>query len=201
MANATSSLWVPKTCCGVPKHEHSGAPEAGLHIVRSLTAQGFDVTSMSGLPGEREFGHAFGWVLGPLLDGRTIDSIPIMLNTYFPPNQPTSARCYDLGAALARAIEDMPGDRRVSVITSGGLSHFVIDEDIDRTVLEAFRTGDAEVLRTLPERRINSGTSEIRNWLTAAGAATKLQLQWSEYVPAYRSEAGTGVGLAFALWS
>ena len=34
----------------------------------------------------------------------------------------------------------------------------------------------------------------------AMGVAATLQLQRSDYIPAYRSEAGTGIGLAFALW-
>lgn len=191
---------------GCDGRSHPGDPEAGLHVVQSLVAQGYDVASMNALPGDREFGHAFGWALGPMLSGTrwektSIPSVPIMLNTYFPPNQPTSARCYDLGTALAKAVADLPGDRRVAVIGSGGLSHFVVDEEIDRKVLTALADHDAETLRSIPEHRINSGSSEIRNWLTVGGAAEHLETQWTEYVPAYRSPAGTGVGLAFGVWS
>lgn len=194
------------TWLGCDGRTHPGDPEAGLHVVRSLVKQGFDVASMNGLPGDREFGHAFGWALGPMLTGTpwaeaTMPSVPIMLNTYFPPNQPTSARCYDLGVALANAVADLPGDRRVAVVGSGGLSHFVVDEEIDRQVVEALRDQDTEALRSLPEHRLDSGTSEIRNWLTVGGASEHLQTQWVSYVPAYRSPAGTGVGLAFGVWS
>jgi hypothetical protein len=31
--------------------------------------------------------------------------------------------------------------------------------------------------------------------------AEDLEHQWPEYIPAYRSLAGTGIGLAFGLWS
>ena len=51
------------------------------------------------------------------------------------------------------------------------------------------------------ERRLDSGTSEIRNWITAAGAGAHLPARWVDYLPAYRSPAGTGVGLAFGLWA
>jgi hypothetical protein len=36
--------------------------------------------------------------------------------------------------------------------------------------------------------------------IAVAGGAEGLKHQWSEYVPAYRSPAGTGTGLAFGLW-
>jgi 3-O-methylgallate 3,4-dioxygenase len=191
---------------GCDGRRHPGDPDAALAIVRSLVQQGFDVTSMADLPGDREFGHAFAWAAGPMLAGtrwseRAIPTVPIMLNTYYPPNQPTPSRCVDLGRALARAVEGLPGTRRVLVVASGGLSHFVIDEELDRAVLQALEEGDLDALRAVPEARLNSGSSEIRNWLTLAGASTELKHRWTDYVPAYRSEAGTGVGLAFGLWS
>jgi 3-O-methylgallate 3,4-dioxygenase len=191
---------------GCDGRRHPGDPAAALHIVRSLVKQGFDVASMAELPAERKFGHAFGWALGPMLAGTrwselAISTVPVMLNTYYAPNQPTPSRCVDLGLALANAVAGLPGDRRVVVVASGGLSHFVIDEELDRAVLDALQAGDTDALRALPEVRLNSGSSEIRNWLALGGAADGLKWRWSEYVPAYRSQAGTGVGLAFGLWS
>jgi hypothetical protein len=52
----------------------------------------------------------------------------------------------------------------------------------------------------LPLDRLESGTSEIRNWIAAAGALEGLDMHVVDYVPSYRSEAGTGVGMAFAVW-
>ena len=43
-------------------------------------------------------------------------------------------------------------------------------------------------------------SAEIRNWIVAAGAAEGLRMQWHEYVPLYRTPAGTGCGMAFAEW-
>ena len=47
-----------------------------------------------------------------------------------------------------------------------------------------------------------SGTSETKNWITVAGilAETELEMNLLDYVPSYRSEAGTGCGMAFASW-
>ena len=38
-----------------------------------------------------------------------------------------------------------------------------------------------------------------RNWIAAAGAMEHLDMEVLDYVPCYRSEAGTGVGMAFAV--
>jgi 3-O-methylgallate 3,4-dioxygenase len=175
--------------------------DAGRHLITSLIEQGFDAASSNEPPPGTGFGHAYGWVLGRLLPGAGVPAVPIMLNTYFPPNQPTPRRCHDLGAAIANAVADLPGDRRVAIIASGGLSHFVVNEDLDRRVLDAIDAHDTETLRGLPAELLNSGSSEIRNWLVVAGAITGLAPRWRDYIPAYRTAAGTGTGLGFGLWA
>jgi 3-O-methylgallate 3,4-dioxygenase len=173
----------------------------GLHLIESLVDQGFDVSASNAAPPGSGFGHAFAWVTGRLLSHHPIPAVPVLLNTYFKPNQPTPARCYDLGVALRTAVESAPSTARVAVVASGGLSHFVVDAELDRTLLDAMASHDAATLRAMPARRLDSGTSEIRNWITAAGAGTHLATKWVDYIPAYRSPAGTGVGLAFGLWT
>ena len=132
---------------------------------------------------------------------RHIPMVPIFVNTYFPPNQPAPSRCYDLGLALHRAIESSPADLRVGVVASGGLSHFVTDERLDRQVFAALRAGSEEELRAIPRNLLNAGSSEIRNWIAVAAASRHLKLAWDEYIPVYRTRAGTGCGLGFACWS
>ncbi len=48
-----------------------------------------------------------------------------------------------------------------------------------------------------------SGTSEIKNWIAAMGAldGTELEFQLVDYIPCYRSEAGTGNVMCFGLWN
>ena len=48
--------------------------------------------------------------------------------------------------------------------------------------------------------QLRSGTSEILNWITAAGALEGLAARVIDYIPGYRSPAGTGAGMAFVLW-
>jgi hypothetical protein len=61
--------------------------------------------------------------------------------------------------------------------------------------------GDGAALGQLPADMLRSGTSEILNWITAGGALSGLSFDLLDYFPAYRSLAGTGVGMAFATWN
>jgi 3-O-methylgallate 3,4-dioxygenase len=129
-----------------------------------------------------------------------IPIVPIMLNTYYPPNQPSPTRCFDLGTAIRELIDDFPDDLRVGIMASGGLSHFLVNEELDREVIEALQRKDHAALKALPAKKLLSGSSEIRNWIAAAAALKDLKLDWILYVPGYRSRALTGVGLCFAHW-
>jgi hypothetical protein len=183
------------------EHAFAGSPDLARSIAGSLTESGFDVTWMSGTPTGAGFGHAYGFILQRLLRGRQIPMVPIMLNTYYPPNQPTPSRCYDLGVALARAVNAHPGEMRVGVLASGGLSHFVVNEELDAKLIDAIERRSADDLRALPAELMKGGTSEMRNWIAVAGAMGDRSLAWKEYVPIYRSEAGTGCAAGFMLWA
>jgi catalytic LigB subunit of aromatic ring-opening dioxygenase len=173
----------------------------GRRLIESLTREhGFDVAHIRVQPRHAPFGHAWSFVHQRLMEGNVIPIVPVLLNTYYPPNQPTPKRCYELGRALRRIIEAWPGARRVGVLGSGGLSHFVVDEALDRHVLDILARRDADAVAALPLDRLNSGNSEIRNWIAAAGALEGLTMRLVDYVPCYRSEAGTGCGMAFAVW-
>jgi hypothetical protein len=79
----------------------------------------------------------------------------------------------------------------------------VLDEDLDRKVLDLLEKNDMKGLTELDERIFVLGTSEIKNWI-AVGAAMEdsgFKMKLIDYIPAYRSEAGTGCGLAFAEWT
>jgi OH-DDVA oxygenase len=183
-----------------------GEPKLGLHLVRSLIGEGFDVAHSRRLPpgaaGNHGICHAYGFVYRRIMRDRVIPNVPVFLNTFYPPNQPTLERCYQVGQALGRAIAAWDADRTVAIIASGGLTHFVVEEDLDQEVLAALRAKDGAALRRLPLERFESGTSEIRNWIALAGAlaATDLQMQLVDYVPCYRSVAGTGNAMGFAQW-
>jgi hypothetical protein len=169
-------------------------------LIRQLCDRDFDITAMDGLePGQFE-GHAFQFVHRRLLKGHDLPVIPVILNTFDPPNQPTPRRCVALGKALRELVAQWPQDIRVGVIASGGLSHFVVDEALDAMVLDAIRRKDTAALAAIDPVMLQAGSSEIRNWMVVAEMARELDVEWVEYIPGYRSDALTGTGFGFAAW-
>ena len=170
------------------------------HLIDGLMQREFDISTSNSL-GKLYEGHAFSFIHRAYLAERPVPIVPVFLNTYYPPNPPTPKRCVALGKAIAELVGRYPGDARIGILGSGGLSHFLIDEALDTDIVEAFRRNDIDRLAALEPRRLRSGTSEIRNWIVMAAAAAALKLDWISYIPGYRSPALTGTGLCFARWS
>jgi hypothetical protein len=214
---------------GSESREISVAHDFGRFLVERLTAAEFDVSQFTYV--EEEHGgsvsrryptrngelelvkttprrsqglpHGYSFVISRLLRGCGATVLPVFQNTCYPPNTPSPRRCFNLGMAIADAIRSWPEASRVAVIGSGGLSHFVVDEELDGLVLDALHAKDPGALAALPRNRLYSATSESLNWVTVGGAMQDscLQMKLLAYVPVYRSEAGTGGGWAFAHWT
>jgi 3-O-methylgallate 3,4-dioxygenase len=181
--------------------EYRGCPELGLKIIEAAMADEFDVAAMKALP-RPETPHAFGFVYRRLMRDQPVPSVPVLLNTFYPPNQPSVRRCYAFGKSLLRAIQAWDSDARVALIASGGLTHFVIDEAVDQLFFAALRDRDIGRVADLGERVFQGGTSEMKNWTPVAGAMAELGFTPTvvDYVPCYRSEAGTGNAMGFVHW-
>lgn len=188
---------------------HSEQPTAHLtsapltrHIVEVLVNADFDVLTFTKQGADTTLGHAFTFPRYRLALPPETPIIPVFINTYISPNVPSAERCYRLGQVIARAVRSWPEDLRVGVVASGGLSHFVIDEELDRGLLQALIDKDEDFLTGLKDGELRSGTSEVRNWVTVGGAVagTDLAARVVDYVPCYRSEAGTGCAMAFMAW-
>jgi 3-O-methylgallate 3,4-dioxygenase len=81
------------------------------------------------------------------------------------------------------------------------LSHFVVDEELDQLVLTGLQERDRDTLTSLPEKQLQSGNSEAKNWIALGGAAEHLDMQVIDYIPCYRTPAGTGCAMGFARWT
>lgn len=169
-------------------------------LIARLSDDGFDIATSARLPAERAEGHAFQYVHRHLAPPG-LPTVLVLLNTYMPPAQPRARRCIELGAAIRAAVTAAPRPRRVGIIGSGGLSHFLVDEHLDQLVLGACAKGDTDALARIPEPVLQSGSSEIKNWMVVAAACAHLEFDLIDYVPGYRTPAGTGTGLAFATWA
>lgn len=182
---------------------YAGVPALGRHLIERAIADGFDVASVKRLrDGLVTMPHAYGFVYRQIMKDRVVPNVPVALNAFYPPNQPTVRRCYDFGKSLVAAIRSWDSDARVALIASGGLSHFVIDEETDQTFLTALRTHAFDRIADLGETIFQSGTSELKNWVPVAGAMADLGLKMTvvDYQPCYRSEAGTGNAMGFVYW-
>jgi hypothetical protein len=153
-------------------------------------------------PHEQGLPHAFSFIVKRLFANEPGAILPVFQNTCYPPNQPTPRRSFATGEAIAAAVAEWDEPASVAVVASGGLSHFVVDEELDRTLLGALERKDAAALQSLPRHRLHSAGSEVLNWVALGGAMqrTSLKMDLLAYVPVYRTPAATGGGWAFARW-
>lgn len=186
---------------GNTRTEWLGSTDLGTHLSHSLIEDDFDVFHFVEQAVGRTIGHAFTFVCRRLYQSENVPPlVPIFLNTYYPPTQMRLRRCWALGRAIRRAIDAWESDARVAIIGSGGLSHFILDPALDQQVLGALGSYDEAAIGAIPESMMRSGTSEIKNWVVAGAALEGFEMRVVDYVPAYRTGAATGIGLAFALW-
>lgn len=187
-----------------------GEPDLARHVVTSVVKGGFDVSVSDRVlpkPGAEDgVGHAYGFyyrrLMKELAEFPKLKTLPIFINCFFPPNQPTVKRVIEFGRAVGAAIRSWDKKMRVGIAASGGFSHFVIDEELDARLMEAIKKRDFKTLMDEPETSYQSGTSEIKNWIATMAAleGTGLEFDLIDYIPCYRSMAGTGNAMAFGLW-
>jgi 3-O-methylgallate 3,4-dioxygenase len=146
--------------------------------------------------------HGFAFIVKRLYNNNPRPIVPVFQNTCYPPNTPSAKRSYQFGQAIGEAIRTWDEPARVAVVASGGLSHFVVDEAQDRTLLGALKDKDVRTLQSIPQSGLYSATSESLNWIAVGGAMEKESLKFDlvDYVPVYRTPANTGGGWAFGRW-
>ena len=97
-----------------------GDPELSWHLIDSLMAEDFDLTTCQ----EMLVDHAFTIPMQLMWPGpqRPVRTIPISINTVQHP-LPSAGRALALGEAVGRAIRAYDDDLKVLVVGTGGLSH------------------------------------------------------------------------------
>jgi hypothetical protein len=191
---------------------YQGHPAGAKFLTNGLLESGFDL-SYAYKPLHHHLGHAF---LNTLLyldyerQGFTHPVVPFQVNCYgrrviaqrggvvgwgnlpteeeLDPPSPAPWRCFDLGAATARALQDSPW--KVALIASSSWSHAFLtpknhllypDVEADRALYEALRAGDYQKWRDTPLSAIEaSGQQEMLNWMCLAGAMAELGREPSE---------------------
>ena len=98
-----------------------GHPELSWHIINSLMAENFDLTTCQEMAVDHGFAVPAQLYWGDP-DKSAMKFVPICVNTVQHPI-PTPARCYALGQALGRALASWKGPEKIVVVGTGGLSH------------------------------------------------------------------------------
>lgn len=184
---------------GVPQHNFIGVEGFGEVVHRNLLAMEFDAAGARDMP----LDHAFACPLQLLFKQAAIPVLPIYVNCTVPP-LPTLQRCLAFGKALGDAIRAQDVVKKVAIIGTGGISHWVgtpqtgqINQEFDMAVLKAFVDGRFEDVSSYDNdwviREAGNGAAEIRNWLVAAGAADWTAARLLAYEPVQTWSTGIGV--------
>jgi protocatechuate 4,5-dioxygenase beta chain len=179
---------------------YPGDPKFSWHVIESLVADEFDVTTCQ----EMLVDHAFTVPLALLWPERSkmsIKTLPIAVNTVQHP-LPSPSRCYKLGQAVGRAIESYPEDLGVVVIATGGLSHQLdgqragyINKEFDLMCLDKIVADPLALAKySIHDLVEHAGTQgvELIMWLVMRGALTgKVAKVHSHYhIPVSNTAAG-----------
>jgi aromatic ring-opening dioxygenase catalytic subunit (LigB family) len=133
----------------------------------------------------------------------SIPLIPVTMNCTVPPI-PTPERAYEVGSVLRDMLKAYPGNERIAILATGGLSHepggpryFWVDEEFDLWFLELLKKGDHEaLLRDCTLERMeeagSGGTAELLSWILAM-AFTTGPAEVVAYMPAIAWRSGTGM--------
>lgn len=164
---------------GLPVYKpFKGHPALSWHVVEQLVADEFDITTCQEMLVDHALSIPFelAW---PNVDAWPVKLVPIAINTVQHP-LPSAKRCLALGRSVHRALASWPGEERIVVIGSGGLSHQLdgeragfINPDYDRFCLDHLANDpDSLTGHSITEIVELSGTQgvEVLNWIAARGA-------------------------------
>jgi 3-O-methylgallate 3,4-dioxygenase len=132
-------------------------------LITGLMDHGFDPSYSKATRYAGGLGHAFARVLKFLVPQNNCRVIPVMVNTYYPP-APSARRCVNFGQTLAELIRNYPGQDRVVIAASGGLSHTKIDEALDEKFLAAIKTNDTSYMSAMPSSLFREGVTVAFRW-------------------------------------
>lgn len=177
-----------------------GYPELAWHLVESLILDEFDIC----IANEMAVDHGLSVPLSIAFDQPTAwpcKVIPLCVNVIqYPP--PTGRRCYRLGQAIRKAVENYGEDINVVVFGTGGMSHQLqgeraglINSEFDTMFLDNL-TADPQKLIDMSHleyiREAGSESIELVMWLVMRGSLSNNahEIYRHYHVPASNTGAG-----------
>ena len=183
---------------GNPSGTLPGSPELSQQLLEGLIAKEFDLSRSHEMP----LDHSY---MVPILRLKmtSIPIIPLYVNCNTPP-LPTIARCKGLGEAIRQVVDTMPGNRRIGLVATGGVSHWVglpqfgdINSEWDTKFLALFESADLESIMAFTDDEIlhdaGNGALEVRTWILAQAAAGNPHSELLAYQP--MEPWGIGIGI------
>lgn len=198
---------MPAFCVGLAD-EYRGPAEKWLRIAqfsvpgdpgfaRALLETAYQQGLEPAFSHELHIEHGLAVPLSFITPGFDLPLVPVLQNCMVPP-LPTLARCLEFGRLIRAAAEK--SDLRVAVLGTGGLSHApgsphsdVIDTDFDHEFLAQLASERPTAVLEFPSERIDAagfGAWEIRQWVTALGAAGCARAEVLAYEPVVAWETG-----------
>jgi len=156
----------------------AGHPELAWHLAESLILDEFDLTLVNEMPIDHGctvplsvmYGRPEAW---------PCRVVPLCVNVVQYP-APTGHRCHALGKAIRRALDAYPGDERVVIFGTGGMSHQLqgeraglVNPDFDTAFMDRLVSdpdAQAAVGHTEYLRESGSEGIELVMWLIMRGA-------------------------------
>jgi aromatic ring-opening dioxygenase catalytic subunit (LigB family) len=184
----------------IPKVKVSVDGGLGRFLVSEGLENGVDFASSADLP----LDHAEVVPLSFLTPNWDIPIVPIVVNAFAPP-MPSLKRCAQVGAFVREAIERWPEEKKLAVLGTGGLSHWVglpemgrVNAEFDRWFMQTLAAGrQSDIIAKYKKAEeldavAGNGGQEVRDWIAAAGAMPPgLRAQ----VLAYEPLPGCGIGV------
>jgi 2,3-dihydroxyphenylpropionate 1,2-dioxygenase len=141
---------------GTPKGPQLTDPAFAQALAEYLVEAGTEVAISTRMQIDHGQSHAVQYLLRDL----PVPIVPLVINVFATP-LPKVSRCVELGRGIAGAVSAMPGDARVAIIASGGLSHQLPwpsrwqdpENDDEEFLVEAWRNGRGDWERYDPRRR------------------------------------------------
>jgi protocatechuate 4,5-dioxygenase beta chain len=174
---------------GLPTCKLPGDPELSDFILERSLDEGVDFSYSN----ELTIDHS---IIVPLMFVRPemdIPIVPILTNCIAPP-LPRPQRFYEVGGAIRKAIDNIPGGRRIGVLVSGHLSLEVggpkqferrlVDPDFDAAAVAWIQQGDIDTAAhgCTPEKMLQAGnmTTGYLNFLMMMGVANASRPAYAE---------------------
>lgn len=184
----------------IPKVRVSIDSDLGRFLVAEGLENGVDFASSADLP----LDHAEVVPLSYLTPNWDIPIVPIVVNAFAPP-MPSLKRCAQVGAFVREAVERWPERKRVAILGTGGLSHWVglpemgrVNAEFDQWFMNALASGQqGEIIARYQkaeelEAVAGNGGQEVRDWLAAASATPP---SFTGEVLTYEPLPGCGIGV------